>query len=122
GDRRADAAAADHEAPLRLAASEGAADRLREVGVVVGEAGVVRAEVGHVVSRRLQVGDEDLLQGEAGVIGGDRDLHPRHLLFERAFASATMFSTVNPNSLSSSLSGADAPKAARAMTFPSRPA
>src|SRR6266850_5810599 len=123
GHRHAHAAAADDDAALDVAAPQRAADRFREIGVVVGLRGIVSAKVAHVVARRREVGDENLLERVAGVIRGDGDLQPCCLLFPAsAFASATICSTVKPNSLRSSLSGADAPKAARAMMRPSSPA
>src|SRR5205814_7100425 len=110
--------AADEHGALRASVTYGQGHLLREVRVVHGRRRV-RPHVEHVVSLLAQRLRDLLLEQEAGVIGGDADLHRFRPTCSRA-AAATL-SGSNPNFFCSSLRGAEAPKLRMPTFLPVRP-
>ena len=80
GDGDTDAGGADHDAPLALPGGHRPGGRLPEVGVVAA-AGVVTAEVLHLMALLLEIGDELLLQCVAAVVASDGNFHGLVLTF-----------------------------------------
>src|ERR1019366_1338988 len=83
---RPHAAAADEYRPLRLAFEYSAADGLRVIGIVVGLAGVVGAAVHHLMPQPFELGNDGLVEGNAGVVSAHGYLHahptPARLTFD----------------------------------------
>src|SRR5262249_26547419 len=74
GDRGADAAAADQDAALRFALQHAQRDSLSVVRIIH-RPGAVRADVDEFVAELAQVGYQQGLQFEAGMVRADGDLH-----------------------------------------------
>ena len=74
---RPDARAADQDPAVRLTRLDRLAEAPREVRVVVGRVRTVAAEIDQLVTeaRARQTRDQLVLQGSAGVIGGEGDAH-----------------------------------------------
>src|SRR5262245_34974224 len=75
GDRRADARAADENAPFGISRADRRAQLLGLVGVVDPDARVVRAEVYYLVAERLDRGDHRAPQFRSPMIEGHCDTH-----------------------------------------------
>src|SRR5581483_3661381 len=123
-DRCADAAPADQHAAVSAAGCHRIADRAREVGVVDGRL-AVRAQVEHGMSLARELVDDDALEWESRVVGGDGEAHQRRTPLRRSASAIARSATccdVNPSCSSTVFPGADAPKRpSMPMESPSSP-
>ena len=74
-NRSSDAAAAYKDAALAIASGHSRADCFGEVGIVVGGVSVVSAEIDDLVTEPSDFFDDEIVQSDSCVIGGDRDAH-----------------------------------------------
>src|ERR1022692_1323899 len=117
-DANAHARSAHQHAALGLPVAHGVTDELREIGIVR-RRGVAGAEIRNIVAIGPQIGEDDLLQPEPGVISRYGDFH--FPAFASFLASSATRSAVKPNFVSNSFSGADAPKVCIPMLAPCNP-